>query len=92
MTLVVVAGLAAEQEDAVEAARERVGGHDGVDRPEAAHRDDPERSGPLEAIDAGHVQRRIGVVLARQDEDPGLLLVPRGISTALIVEATMSML
>src|SRR5512143_1581832 len=73
VALVVVALLAAHQDDAVVTAVERVGDPDGVDRTEAAHRDDTGEGTVLLLGHAGHVERRVGVVFAGEHQDTRLL-------------------
>ena len=47
---------------------------DQVERAEAPEWDETDKRAVLQAFDPGHVQGRIGVVLAGQDQDAGLLL------------------
>ena len=59
-------------------ARQRVGDPDDVQRAQAAQRDDAHARVVLHAVQARHVQRRVGVVLAHEHEHARLLLVLLG--------------
>ena len=90
VALVVLARLAAEERHPVEAARHRVGDQDGVDGAETAHRNDADGGGKVQAVDPRHVERGVRVVLARQRQDARLVRSSSGISTARIIDDSMS--
>ena len=73
MALVILAVLAAHQHDAVVTAIQRVGDPDRVDGTQTTHRDDADIRIVVVTVHAGHVERRVGVVLAGQDQDARLL-------------------
>ena len=73
MALVVVALLATHEHHTVVAAAQRVADPDGVDAAQTTDRNDARKGAVLDAVHGRHVERRVGVVLARQHQDARLL-------------------
>src|SRR5665647_1531401 len=69
VTLVVIAALATHHHHTIPATVERVGDPDCIDRTEAAHRNGTHKSGINSTRQTRHVERRVGIVLAGQQQD-----------------------